>query len=160
MINRAALVCGSETKGPMTSNLERRYEGIHQRPVSSFLLLSQRGGRVNGPGANEQVRGDATVRLGYNRDVSGQAVTDHPELMFLTIAGPARCYATSALPPAMTREMKHQIGFVIPSRIQGRLTASRHLMFLIKRARQVERFLKMSDLSHGPKWRRVNRKRI
>lgn len=26
-------------------------------------------------------------------------VTDHPELMFLTIAGPARCCATSALPP-------------------------------------------------------------
>lgn len=130
------------------------------RPVSSFPLLSQRGGRVNGPGANEQVRGDATVRLGYNRDVSGWSVTDHPELMFLTIAGPARCYATSTLPPAMTRQMKHQIGFVIPSRIQGRLTASRHLMFLIKRARQVERFLKMSDLSHGPKWQRVNQKRI
>lgn len=93
------------------------------RPVSSFPLLSQRGGRVNGPGANEQVRGDATVRLGYNRDVSGRAVTDHPELMLLTIAGPARCYATTALPPAMTREMKHQIGFVIPSRTQGTINS-------------------------------------
>lgn len=33
-------------------------------------------------GANEQVRGAVAVRLGYNRNVSGLAVSDRPELMF------------------------------------------------------------------------------
>lgn len=50
MINRAALVCGSETKGQMTSNLERRYEGIHHVP---YLLSSSCPNEVGGLMARE-----------------------------------------------------------------------------------------------------------